>query len=325
MTPAFPPSNSKDRTLFAGRVALAVVVLIVVILAAHPAGAQTPSGAQPVPALTSLTVDLWPEFDQPSMLVMYQFSLSADFKAPGEVRVRIPADAGAPNAVAVCEAAGSCYDTPFTQEPAGEWTTLIISATLPDVRVEYYDPRLQKNGRDRHFEFQWPGDFAVENFRVHVQQPAEALQMRLKPGSASQGVEDDGLTYYTLDVGSVPAGQPVAIEMDYVKNSDALSNTSLPVQPIEPLDSQAGTSNVSSLPLALGGVGVALILGGGLWYWYSGRQRTTSKEPRRRRRKTTQPAAPASDASSIYCHQCGNRAAAGDRFCRTCGAPLRKG
>jgi hypothetical protein len=228
--------------------------------------------------------------------------------------------------VAVCEPSGNCFNTPFTQEPAGVWTTLIISATMPDVRVEYYDPGLQKDGPNRHFEFQWPGDYAVNNFRVHVQQPAGASQMRLKPGSAMQGVEKDGLTYYTLDIGSVPTGQAVSIDVDYVNETDTLSNTNLPVQPIEPIDTQSGPLNVSSsAPLVLGGVGVALILGGGLWYWYSGRRRAAPKEARRTRRKASQPAAAEIDATGpVYCHQCGNRAAPSDRFCRTCGATLKR-
>ncbi len=31
-----------------------------------------------------------------------------------------------------------------------------------EVQIEYYDPGLQKNADQRHFEYTWPGDYAVD-------------------------------------------------------------------------------------------------------------------------------------------------------------------
>lgn len=286
--------------------------------------------AQEPPSLTSMTVDLWPEFDRPTMLVMYQFSLSSDVKLPTEIIFRIPAAAGVPNAVAVCEPNVNCYNTPFTQQTAGEWSELTIQATLPDLRVEYYDPSLQYDGSSRMYGYVWPGDFAVDSMLLHVQQPIGAEQMLIKPGTVVTGVGEDGLTYYSLDAGAVPAGQAVEVTIEYTKDNDELTNTALSVSSSEPLDdnSSGRFTLTSDMPYVLGGLGVLLMVGGGLWYWLSGQRRSATQPRKRARHKQNKDeptaAALAAGGEYVYCHQCGNRAAAGDRFCRTCGTAIRR-
>jgi hypothetical protein len=301
-----------------------LTTLILLLAWLIPAGAN----AQTQTAFASLSVDLWPEFDKPSMLVMYQFTLSPQTKLPAEIRLRIPAAAGVPNAVASCQPDGSCFNTTYEQQPAGDWSVLVFQATLPDLRVEYYDPQLTKDGTKRNFEYNWPGDYAVESFNIRAQQPVDAENMQVKPGTFSMAVGDDGFTYYSLDAGSVPAGQTVEVVISYDKTTDELSSSSMRVEPSEPLSSATTgrTSLTSALPFVLGALGLALIIGGGVWYWKSGRQKPQPSRSRRTRRK----ASPATSAGvnaegNVYCHQCGKRAAPGDRFCRTCGTQLRIG
>jgi hypothetical protein len=102
-----------------------------------------------------------------------------------------------------------------------------------------------------------------------------------------------------------------------------LSASTLKLQPSAPVTSVTPGQNslMAALPWALGGLGVALIAGGGAWYYFSGRQNQGS-QPRRRRRATA-PVEVEDDGGYIYCHQCGKRASPGDRFCRTCGTKLR--
>lgn len=286
------------------------------------------SSAQTQPSFASLTVDLWPEFDRPSMLVMHMVTISPQVKLPAEIRLRIPASAGAPNAVANCQPDGSCFNAPYDQQPDGNWSILTFQATSPDLRVEYYDSQLIKDGAKRSYEFAWPGDYAVENFLIRVQQPVGAENMLVKPGTFSIITADDGFVYHTLDVGPVPAGQTIEIAISYDKTTDELSNSSMPVESSEPLSGETAgrTSFASALPIALGLVGLALIIGGGVWYWRSGRQKPQPAHARRSRRRapSTQDTGGIAEGN-VYCHQCGKRAAPGDRFCRTCGTQLRIG
>jgi hypothetical protein len=281
--------------------------------------------AQAQISLSSLSIDLWPEFDHPDVLVMYKFTLSPKVSLPAEVQIRIPANASA-NAVAVCQSDGSCFNTPYETRQEGGWTVLVIQATMPDLQVEYYDPNLQKDGANRHYSYTWPGDYTVDALKVSVQQPAGAQGMQIKPGMKPT-TGNDGLTYYEVNAGSLAAGQTFEIVVDYQKTDDQLTYNNLPVAPSEPLDStESGrASPTSALPIVLGLVGVLLIVGGGVWYWRSGRQSPGARNDRRVRRRSSASSAGVEvvEAGHIYCHQCGKRATGGDRYCRACGAELR--
>jgi len=282
--------------------------------------------AQQGMTLSKVAVDLWPEFDRPTMLVIYHITLPAQTSLPVEMNLRIPATVGAPNAVAAKQPDGSLVTIPYTQQADGDWSRLVFQTNSKDVQVEYYDPGLQKTGDQRHFEYTWPGDYAVDAFIIEVQQPTGATEMQVKPGTISSREGDDGLKYYRMDVGALTAGQQFQITVDYKKNTDELSASSVPVEASGPLnDTNFGIASMTSiLPWFLGGIGLLLIVGGGVWYWQSGRQKARpEREAHRRNKSGESPAVDTADASNIYCHQCGKRASNGDKFCRTCGTELR--
>ena len=54
------------------------------------------AGAQESTSLESLAIDLWPEYDRPSMLVIYKAVLSPEVTLPTEITFRIPVEAGLP-------------------------------------------------------------------------------------------------------------------------------------------------------------------------------------------------------------------------------------
>lgn len=284
--------------------------------------------AQGEASFSDIEVDLWPEFDRPTMLVIYHLTLSPSVKLPAEVRLRIPAAAGIPNAVAAEQPDGQLVTVPYQQADAGEWSELTFTATLPDLQVEYYDPSLVKEGNTRRYEYTWPGSYAVGSFKVVVQQPVGARGMQIKPGMVSTKQGEDGLMYYTLDAGALTADQQVQITLEYQKEGDALTITQLQVDTNAPLGETVPGFNLSSaLPAILGLLGVVLIVGGGLWYWQSGRQKTRPASERRSRHKpaTAQAGGEQAEGGYVYCHQCGKRATPGDRFCRACGTQLRVG
>ena len=186
-------------------------------------------------------------------------------------------------------------------------------------------PGSQKNAEQRHFEYTWTGDYAVDSFYIEVQQPTGATEMQIKPGTVSARQGDDNLKYYRMEVGPLTLGQQFKITIDYKKSTEELSASSVPVEPSGPLnDPNTGIASMTSkLPWLLGGVGLLLIGGGGVWYWLSGRQKRPAQREAHRRNKPKDSQTTEVAESNVYCHQCGNRASVGDRFCRTCGTELR--
>jgi hypothetical protein len=285
--------------------------------------------AQSNVSIEALKIELWPEYDQPSMLVIFRFVLSADTSLPAQLKMRIPTAAGEPFALAVGPSLDQVGDAPYNRTVMGEWAEISFAATMPAVQFEYYDPGLVKANSARSFEYRWPGDYQVKSLVVEVQHPVGATDMRISPSLGSGEARGDGLVYYTSQVGSLETSQSFSINLEYQKANDDLSVSRLPVEPSQPLTPEtSGRVQVESLlPWALGLLGLVLIGGGGFWYWQSTRQETRSRSSARMRgrRRVSQPVLEEEESSEIgvYCHQCGKRAASGDRFCRSCGTRLR--
>ena len=302
------------------------LVLILLLVCCAP----TVVFAQQATTFSEVKVALWPEFDRPTMLVINHITLSPQTALPATIRLRIPAAAGAPNAVAARQPDGSLINIPYEKSEAGEWSWIEFQATTLELQIEYYDPGLTKNEQARHYEYNWPGDYAVDAFTVEVQEPVGASEMIIKPGTVSSETGQDGMTYHLLDVGSLIEGQPIRITVDYNKSDDQLSSDNVPVEPSGPLDTTASgrTSMTTALPWLLGGLGLLLIAGGGFWYWHSGRGGAQPKKevhPRRKAAERSETSGERPEGGAVYCHNCGKRASPGDRFCRACGTQLRLG
>jgi len=280
-----------------------------------------PAQAQGEVRLSSVSVEIWPEYDQPAVLVIHHISLSPDTTLPATLDLRVPAQAEV-FAVAISDPVNGLVIAPYDRTVQGSWATLTITANSLDVQVEYYDA-LVKNGSARHIVYEWAGDFAVDSFSVLFQQPVGATDLVTAPALTNSSVGQDGFTYFQLTPQPLAAGQSFTLTADYQKATEALSTTGLPVQPAQPLDaSTPGRVTTSSvLPWVLAGVGGALIvvgIVGGLYMWKGGTRRSSAS-----RKRHTQPQ-PTSETGEVYCHQCGKRAQPSDVFCRTCGMRLRK-
>jgi hypothetical protein len=289
-----------------------LLFLMVLLLSFQPAYAQE------TPTLSTVDVWVWPEYDQPDVLIIQHMLVSGNTSLPATMTFRIPAAAQKPSAVAVGQTVDTVTDTAYTLETDGKWLKVVVEVTAPAIQLEYYDPSLSKNGKDREFKYEWAGDYAVENIHMELQQPFDAGNIKTVPALPDTNPIPDGLTYYAGNFGALAAGQTFSLDISYTKDSDALSISFMNIQPSATVDENtAGRVSLNTyLPWLVAAFGV-LMIAGGLYYYFRGTARPRSSA---RRRHTS------SDETAIeqtYCPQCGTRARSGDRFCRTCGTRLR--
>ncbi len=280
--------------------------------------AQTPAPASL--KLTKLQVQLWPEYDQPSMLVIVDFQVPTATALPITVDFPIPKDA---NLVAVASQStdGNLLNTEYAgPTTSGDWQIISIKvATLSTYHIEYYEP-ITKNGDTRNFTYMWPGAYATDDFNMNVRIPVDTSNITTDPiMTASQS--SDGTSYLTKDFGAIAASEQFTLKVNYIKTSDTLSaqQTVKPSQPLGP-NTEGRVMLSNYLPYFLGGVGIVLIAGGLIYFWQSNRSRKSGDRKRHTKAESSTEA-----TSDIYCHQCGTRAHSGDRFCRVCGTKLRLG
>lgn len=302
---------------------LFILMALILIISAFPASAQGEVRLQ------TLEVDFWPEYDRPSMLVIYTAELDPTVRLPADLTFRIPASVGEPHAVAVGENRDRLFTATYQRQVDGEWAWITLNTALPVVRLEYYDVTLNQQNANRNYSYQWPGDYTVNLLNLQVQQPVDAIDMRISPALGNGVLGSDGLVYYTGEFGPLRQNDSFQLSVSYMKESNTLS--------LAVVDITAGVTSsaaipgrvtlMSLLPWILGSFGLLLIIGAVIWYWRTGQQRDVSApQARRSRRPASKANTAATDTSKpIFCHQCGRRANPGDRFCRTCGERLRTG
>lgn len=285
-----------------------------------------PAQAQSAPVIESMEIGLWPEYDRADVLVIYRITLSPEVNLPVQMSIRIPADAGAPYNLAMKEVDGLLYNLAYTSEVEGEWLKVTFTTPSAELQLEYYDPGLAKDAAQRSFEYIWNGDFAINDLVVAIQQPVNATDMQVLPDFGAGTAQEDGMTYFTKQVGKVSAGTPVTVRFSYAKSDDSLSFGSQSVQPVQASsDDAAGRVNAGDfLPWVVGGVGLVLILGGMVWFMATrNRSDTGSQAKKRHRSASRQDEMAASQTEQIFCPKCGRRASSSDLFCRACGNRLR--
>jgi len=290
---------------------------LLVLMVALPSAAA----AQGTPQIAILEVKLWPEFDQPTMLVIYDFTLTEDTPLPASLTFKLPIGVSL-NAVAVLENGvlnTIDYKGPV---PTAEWqeVTLVVDQRT-SYHFEYYAPIL-KSDSQRRYNFEWLGEYAVDDLRISVQQPPSATAFKGSPAlTASQ--DTDNLTYHRLETTGLKQGEPFELIVEYKKDNESLTAPDSAIQPSDPLDENT-TGRISLtnyIPYLIGGVGIVLIASAVGYYYLFARRNSDNRSVRRRRIRA---AAPGEDAAKIiYCSQCGERARPGDRFCRVCGTRLR--
>ena len=297
---------------------VATGALAVVLLGVSAAAPQSET------VLSSLGIDLWPDYDRPGVLVIYRATIAPDVSLPTRLVFRIPAAAGLPNAVAERPADGQLITLPYDRTVDAETALIDFTASRPIVQLEYYDPAITRDGVRRSFAFTWSGDFEVQDFSISLQQPALALNFTTVPEAISAAVSVDGLTYHTLSRAGVKVGETVEVQAAYEKGSDQLSveiiaPVAAPVPtPVAGNDAASDNRTMRMAFAALFVSAAAVVVG----LMVRGRRQAQSA-PRSTPPPRTARSGISGGAATRFCTQCGAGVDGGDRFCQRCGAALK--
>lgn len=219
--------------------------LLALLAASWPGWRPHVVGGQEVsPLLASLEIDVWPEFDRPSTLVILRAELAEDSVLPATISLRIPTSAGRPAAVASAPAgtavlANLGYDITDVQI---DFTTVEFSTPDRFFQLEYYDG-LQTDGPGRSYDYVWLGDLAVGQLVVQIQEPAGATDVSVQPELAGSGVGPEGLAFREADLGAFDAGQTVTMSVQYTKTDPRTSAEILDLQAVNPEPTDAGSGS----------------------------------------------------------------------------------
>lgn len=291
------------------------------------ASAVLPAAAQPAPpVLSTWDTQVWPEYDQPSVLVITSGSLAAGTAFPQQVRVPIPADAVV-HAVAYPEANGNLLSLAWTSEPGANSQIVVFDLDQPRFVVEYYADILSPPP-SRSFELDLIAPYAAQQASLALRQPSRSSDLQTTPAMVAGGMDALGNPTYTLELGAQTAGQITPLQVSYTKADAQPSVSSAPAAPAAVAD----TSSEAAWWPWVAGVAAAVLAGALTLYLVQRRRSSVGSRQARRREARKQGAPPVRQPSggaatgataTKFCVQCGQKFEANDKFCRSCGAPRR--
>jgi hypothetical protein len=291
---------------------LLLLCTLFALLAPLPLVAQSTT-----PELDSLAIEIWPDYDQPSVLVLLTGIFPPGTAVPVTFTIPLPEDADV-HAVAHITAQGTLTDQDIEYSISGDELTL--TSPNPNFRVEFYMP-YNAAGLEREFAYTWEGETAVNNITTVVQQPLAAASMSTTPGATTTSTGSNDLTYHNLPVQSLAAGESFTVSAAYTMNSDSLTadllqSTAVTTQP-SPTSNTAPANNTLNWPLLLAALGFVLIVFAVVWQVLV--RPKSSSRPRKPQKVHT-----ASGTEAKYCHHCGIKLQPNDKFCRECGTAVKK-
>jgi len=292
------------------------------------AGAWSPSAAQgQEPVIESELLRLWPEYDDPGVLVISSGTFNTDLAYPFDAAFPVPEEARSIQAT-VDDPSQGLLNRPWELKDG----RLTYSLPIPGFHYEYYVDR-PPTGDQRTINYTFEAPYRMKELEVAVQQPARSTDFSVSPAPTGSFVGGDGFTYYTFTRENLAPGDRFDIVLRYTKTDENLSTVGTAPAAAASISQAPAPTPQSSVPdwvawalIVAGAVGLL----GGIGYWFYTQRKAAvtvpskpiaSAPPRMPAPRPSPPRTPG--AATVFCTQCGRQLAAEDRFCASCGAPRR--
>lgn len=292
-------------------------VLVAALAAALLAAALAPAAASAVswPTYSKMRLSIWPEYDDPRVLVIMEPVLAESVKLPAKVSFLVPKGATVNMACEVTAEGGhNCRPKEVKSRGPYDEVTYAVQSRRALFFEYYYDADVA--GPNRRFTFKYVPRATIGNLKVEIQRPLRAADFSTAPRPVSMASDQRGFTYYQYDLGRVAAGKPVAFNIGYAKGDDDPSVYG-GVQNVPATSRSTIRSRGANPNSVLGLFGVAGLLGT-IAYWVL----SSGAGPERAGDGPTEspPAGEDEEATEVLCSSCGELLCATDRYCAGCGA-----
>lgn len=308
---------------------------------ATTAATTTAAGPASTLAATQMKVSVWPEYDDPKVLVINEADLDPSVKLPTEVSFNIPKDAEIGMACEI-DAGGNHACKPYEIVDKGDYQTLTYKVEAQHkVFMEYYYeafPAVAAGQRD--FTFTFRPSFNVQSLQLEVQEPLRTTGFVTTPNLPTVQTDGEGFKLHTEDLTNVTPEKPMDVKISYSK-SDAKTSVKLrdktgagSAAPSGPTASSGG-GNSKTLIIVLAAIAIVAVFFGGYQMLRpapvtgrgSGRGGRRPANDTRGRKNPEPPAASLARQGGAhggrnttkFCTACGSSIRRQDGFCPECG------
>lgn len=267
--------------------------------------------------ISSMTVDIWPEYDDPRVLVIEQGELAPAAEVPTGFSFLVPEGAQVHMAGGVTEDGKHVHAQFRSVQRDDGLTEISYTLDVPHFYMEfYYDPFA--GGEERDFAYPLVSPHPIEELSVRVQQPRRAEGFSVAPFTRQVVQDEKGFVYHLVRWDTLSAGMAKEVAVRYRKADREPS-----VSPPEPAQAAAAPA-VGWSPeriLLISGLLLMALAGYGIVVWSKGSDPEPEPAPAKSRGAAS--ASPPPAGAQRHCTHCGGAVAPAYRYCAVCGEPTR--
>lgn len=290
------------------RVICLLLLSVVLAVTAFTSSAHAAEGAEP--QISQLVISVWPEYDDPRVLVIYAGEFALDSPAPSEGKFVVPKGAEINSACSIGPD-GAHHPQPYQIVDTGEFVELIFKLPYPAFHMEYYYAGIEGQP-DKVINYLVQSLYPVDDLEIDVLQPLQASNFQVSPVQLTVWTDADGFKHHRVNLGKVSKEQLIELTIAYTKTDPNPSLTILAQNAAEP-------TNLAMIALAGGGVILLAVVS----YWVVSNRSRRRYAPATNHRRRVRDAGLTNRSPSPKSRK-GNRTTSGALFCTSCGARLRE-
>jgi len=287
-------------------------------------------------AMARLRLSLWPEYDDPRVLVMLRGEMTPREAFPTSLVLPLPKGAEIVGAGMISEH-NELLLHPHQVQSGDTHDSIQLNLPVPRFFLEFYYNPFTTNDPQKRFTYAAPTSYPIETLQVDIQQPLKATDFTVTPSPMERLSDNQGFTYYQFTYHNVPQNQSHLFHVAYTKTTAA---PSVQKQQPTPQEKSQGLARPNTTLVAFTVLAGAIVLFLGWAYFFRWRQIRTApltnasvSLPSLADTLTTllQTSAPPSDTAPTisptpttinFCTNCGRKLLPEDRFCAGCGKPI---
>ncbi|MBS4026581.1 MAG: hypothetical protein KGZ96_13070 [Clostridia bacterium] len=184
--------------------------------------------AQPLKA-DELFVSIWPEYDEPGVLIVYSGEVRNTSSEPFEGRVLLNIPKGVAKAEMVCETEQGMLCLPHEIKQMEDFAQIswVVSkpikpgGVLPFMAEFYYNPI--EGEVDKNFSYNFFPSVDIDRLTFDVKEPFDAANFKIDPVFDYIGDDNNGFSTYRYVLLNLEEGENQEITISYTRDSNAPS------------------------------------------------------------------------------------------------------
>ncbi len=224
-----------------------------------------------------MRVMIWPEYDDPGTLVVYDGRFIDDSKFPAIADFQIPKGA-AINDICSLSPGGQHFCQLYDVTTGNDYDTVRLSLPFSNFYFSFHLAPVNLDIKERQIEYAIKTNHPVGSMEVDIQQPLRSTDFNILPSGGDRSVQKD-FNHFNYFLKDIAKGDDRAFKINYIKNSRQPSvdvkYASMAGRRVwgSPYDTQR---NVKTIVYAVFGTGLLMVMIAMFWIVKTRRQSGTA-------------------------------------------------